>query len=422
MKRSLTNLYPFVAVALYLYAGALAAQHDHHPSHEPTAEAAPAPMAMSGRDASGTSWQPDVSPHGGAHVALGDWSVMAHGFAQLAYTDQGGPRGDDDVYLTNMFMLRGTRPLDRAALTLSGMFSLEPTTVGARGYPLLLQTGETADGVSHLIDAQHPHDFLMELSAKYRRELENGDAVSVYFGFPGEPALGPPAFMHRFSGVEFPDSPIGHHWLDATHITFGVLTAGYERGTAKFEVSSFTGREPDQHRYNFESPKFDSFSARASWNPTPNWSLQASGGRLHSPEQLEPDTDVTRFTASAIYGRDTRLGHWQVTGAWGQNDIDGGPRLDAWLLESAWRYQPRHTVLARAERADKNELEAHAHGAAEFHTVHRVSVGYIFDAWVSGHRALGLGAMATINFVPAALEHEYGARPKAVTVFLRFRF
>src|SRR5690606_21836997 len=120
------------------------------------------------------------------------------------------------------------------------------------------------------------------LSAKYRRELENGDAFSVYFGFPGEPALGPPAFMHRFSGVEFPDSPIGHHWLDATHITFGVLTAGYERGAAKIEVSSFTGREPDQHRYNFESPKFDSYSARVSWNPTANWALQVSGGRLHS--------------------------------------------------------------------------------------------------------------------------------------------
>lgn len=413
----MTPLIPILTTALCLYAGALAAQHDHHPT-----QAAPTSMTMSGRDASGTSWQPDVSPHEGAHLEFGDWSVMAHGFAQLAYTEQGGPRGDDDIYLTNMVMLRGTRPLERAALTLSGMFSLEPTTVGARGYPLLLQTGETADGVTHLIDAQHPHDFLMELSAKYRRRLANGDSASVYFGFPGEPALGPPAFMHRFSGVEFPDSPIGHHWLDATHITFGVLTFGYERGTAKFEVSSFTGREPDQHRYNFESPKFDSFSARASWNPTPNWSLQASGGRLHSPEQLEPDTDVTRFTASAIYALDTAAGHWQVTGAWGRNDLDGGPTLDAWLLESAWRYRPRHTLLARAERADKNELEAHAHGADEFHTVHRASIGYVFDAWASAHRALGIGVLATVNVVPSALEHEYGSRPKALTVFVRFRF
>ena len=32
--------------------------------------------------------------------------------------------------------------------------------------------------------------------------------------------------MHRFSGIEIPEAPITHHWLDSTHITFGVATAG----------------------------------------------------------------------------------------------------------------------------------------------------------------------------------------------------
>ena len=32
----------------------------------------------SGRDASGTGLQPDVSPHAGLHAVHGDWTIMAH--------------------------------------------------------------------------------------------------------------------------------------------------------------------------------------------------------------------------------------------------------------------------------------------------------------------------------------------------------
>ena len=66
----------------------------------------------------------------------------------------------------------------------------------------------------------------------------------VYAGLPGEPALGPPAFMHRASGVRIPEAPISHHWLDSTHITMGVVTLGVQQGAWKFEVSRFNGREP----------------------------------------------------------------------------------------------------------------------------------------------------------------------------------
>ena len=104
------------------------------------------------------------------------------------------------------------------------MFSLDPT-MGKDGYPLLFQTGETANGITPLIDRQHPHDFLMELAAVYSHPLNAATSVFLYAGYPGEPALGPPTFMHRFSGMDNPDAPLGHHWLDATHITFGVLTA-----------------------------------------------------------------------------------------------------------------------------------------------------------------------------------------------------
>src|SRR5687768_2320289 len=135
------------------------------------------------------------------------------------------------------------------------MVSLEPATIGKRGYPLIGQTGETADGKTHLIDRQHPHDLFMELAATYSRNISDTASVFLYVGLPGEPALGPPAFMHRTSGVDNPEAPITHHWLDSTHITFGVVTAGVVVNNWKLEASAFRGREPDQHRFDIEPPK-----------------------------------------------------------------------------------------------------------------------------------------------------------------------
>ena len=84
--------------------------------------------------------------------------------------------------------------------------------------------------------------------------------------------------MHRFSGMDDPAAPITHHWLDSTHISFGVVI-----GDVKLEASQFRGREPDQHRWNIEAGSPDSTAARISWNPTRNWSLQASWAHLISP-------------------------------------------------------------------------------------------------------------------------------------------
>jgi hypothetical protein len=64
----------------------------------------------------------------------------------------------------------------------------------------------------------------MELAASYAYDLGNGNAVSIYAGLPGEPALGPPTFMHRMSAMDNPEAPISHHWFDSTHVTFGVVT------------------------------------------------------------------------------------------------------------------------------------------------------------------------------------------------------
>ncbi|HEY2923759.1 MAG TPA: hypothetical protein VGJ98_02205 [Candidatus Eisenbacteria bacterium] len=394
--------------------GRMAQTMDHGEQGTMGAMYGPYPMT---REASGTAWQPDRARHRGLHWMRGSWMLMLHGAADLVLDTQGGLRGDDKIFSSNMLMGMAQRPVGPGKLGLRAMLSLEPATIGKNGYPLLLQTGETADGQTRLIDRQHPHDLFMELAASY--SISSGNrSLFLYGGLPGEPALGPPAFMHRFSGMAVPQAPITHHWLDSSHITFGVLTAGGVLGPAKLEASAFRGREPDQNRYDIESPKLDSHSFRFSLNPTPSWALQASYGRLTSPEQLEPDVDVDRTTASAIHAADWGTGHWETTLAWGRNRSRPGPTLDAIVLESAMQLRERHTLFARAERVEKNEL--FPEGDPRDGLVYRVgqlAAGYRYDFWRSERVALGLGALGTISFVSRSIRDVYGGDPTSGMVF-----
>jgi uncharacterized cupredoxin-like copper-binding protein len=371
------------------------------------------------RESSGTSWQPDASPHEGIHAMAGEWSTMTHGFANLIYDRQGGPRGDTKTFSTSMLMVMGQRQLGEGTLGMRGMISADPL-MGERGYPLLLQTGETANGAP-LIDRQHPHDLFMELSASYSHPLTDRSSVFAYAGLPGEPALGPPAFMHRFSGEDNPEAPISHHWLDSTHITYGVVTLGYVFGIMKIEGSAFRGREPDENRYNIETGKLDSASVRLSYNPTKEWALQVSRGHLKSPEESHPDVDIDRTTASAIYQRSFGAASWGTTFAWGRNAPSQGDATDALLLESAVRMGQTHTFFARAERADKNELFTAGDPLADqTFRVGKLTLGYIYDFPSGGHYQIGIGGLVSRYSLPSALEPIYG-NPTSFMLFARVK-
>ncbi|HEV2104603.1 MAG TPA: hypothetical protein VGU27_02655, partial [Candidatus Eisenbacteria bacterium] len=332
---------------------------------------------------------------------------------------QGGPRGDTKVFSSNMGMAMAQRPLGPGTLGLRTMLSLEPVTIGKPGYPLLLQSGETADGRTPLVDRQHPHDLFMELAGSY--SVASGDrSLFVYGGLPGEPALGPPAFMHRFSGENLPVAPITHHWLDSTHISYGVLTAGVVVARVKLEASAFRGREPDQDRWNVESPKLDSHSFRLSVNPTDRWALQVSYGRLHSPEQLEPQVDQDRVTATALYdGAWGDTGRWEGMLGWGQDRNRPGRRLDAFTAEGTFESGDRHTLFARLERVAKDELFlAPDARAGRVFTVGELSGGYRYDFLRRDDWRFGVGASGTLAFVPDALRSAYGDAPASALLFV----
>jgi len=401
------------------------AGHENHDHSMAPGLLGPYPMT---RDASGTSWQPDATPHEGLHLELGGWQTMLHGYMSGAFDHQAGRRGEDEFFSSSMLMAVARRELAPVTLGVRAMMSLEPATNGPAGYPLLLQTGETADGRTPLVDRQHPHDLFMELAGIASMNVAEETSAFVYFGLPGEPAIGPPAFMHRFAAMENPEAPLSHHWLDSTHISYGVATAGVGHGNVKLEGSIFTGREPDEHRYDIEEPRFDSYAVRVSWNPTSEWALQASFAALESPEQLEPTIDVDRITASVLHAHELGFAHWETTLAWGQNrkTLESGVdrSLDALLLESALAWPGGFTAFARLERVREDELfiepQDPLHGKP--FAVGKISLGGVYDVAQWWRVAVGLGAVGSVAVLPDhRLREAYGDAPLSGMFFVRLR-
>ena len=380
------------------------------------------------RMGSGTSWIPDASPIREYAGMTGPWMLMAHGDINLYYDHQGTIRGDDQVGSANWLMLMAMRDAAGGMLRLSTMLSAEPFTVGPRGYPLLLQSGEAYRG-EPLHDRQHPHDLFMELSATWERALTRTVGLSFYAAPVGEPALGPVAFMHRPSAENDPFATIAHHWQDVTHITFGVLTAGIFTRGVKLEASLFNGREPDGDRYNFDFHPLGSYSARVLVNPSPGWSLNASVGVLKHPEELHPDESQHRIGASIMHTRAFGRG-----GAWASSLIYGanqhrtpGEPAEAFehsvVLETTLRFDDRNSVFGRGTFVQKSpaDLVVTATPGTRFN-LGTLMLGYVREVATFGGAELGLGVRGEVGAIPAALLASYGTRhPAGLAVFGRIR-
>jgi hypothetical protein len=430
-----------LTLTMLFFASAAHAQHRHEADAGPVtsgqqhehgqAEASLCDCPL-GREGAGTSWQPDATIVHPRTFALGDWQLAAHAQLSAVFADEDGPRGDDKFFSTNHVMISGRRRAGAGVFGVRTMWSLEPA-MGKRGYPLLLQTGETADGVTPLVDRQHPHDLPMELAATYSRPFGVDRGLYLYAAAVGTPALGPPTFMHRASAVSLPISPITHHWFDSSHVTFGVVTFGViVSAKAKIEASVFRGREPDQERWGFEKPGLDSFSFRLSVNPTPHLSLQVSGGQLDDAEQLHPGADMAKLTASASFSRQWARLSVDALAAWGRNKrspssfpVPGGIYFmpgavaQAGLLEATVRVAARHALVGRFEHADKDELfPLNDPRHVTLFGVTRATAGYIFDVVRTSDAVVGVGGAASWNRVARDARADYGGSPRAFQLFV----
>lgn len=364
------------------------------------------------RQGSGTSWLPDDTPMYAVHDELGDWMVMTHGNAFLQYFNESGDRGRDQLGSVNWLMVMAERPAGGGRLSLRGMGSLEPWTIAGCGYPDLLASGEICNGES-IHDRQHPHDLFMELAATYDRPLGRSLRWQVYGGPVGEPALGPSAFAHRVSAMPNPLAPITHHWFDATHISFGVATGGVYSRRWKAEASIFNGREPDEHRKNFDLGALDSWSARLSIAPAKAWTLQVSGGHLTEAEEGHdgaPRTDVDRVTASATYHLMATGGNiWATMIGWGRNAEPGREATNALIAESSLTLDDRDSWFGRLELSQKSGHDLSIEPDDVF-TVAKLQGGYTrylapWNGWKPG-----VGAALSISIVPESLTSAYGGR------------
>jgi hypothetical protein len=375
------------------------------------------------RMGSGTSWMPDSSPMHAIHRKWGDWTAMLHGVAFGQYDVQGTHRGDDQLGVVDWEMLMLMRKVGTGLLHLHSMVSLEPATIGPQGYPLLLQTGESYNG-EPLHDRQHPHDFVMELAAMFQQPIAKDLAVEVYGGPAGEPALGPVAFMHRPSAQNDPFSPLGHHWQDATHISYGVATAGIYSRIWKLEGSWFNGREPDQDRWDIDLRGFDSYSGRLTVNPTGRLSFAGWYAYLASPEGLHPLERVHRYGSSAMYaGNGLSGGTWASSLIWGANESAGRVENSA-LAETNLEIGQKNAVFGRVEYVRKNGEELALPGVSptrEF-DIGSALAGYVREIAKVRGGSIGVGALVSVGFVPSTLEPFYGTRtPAGLDLYIRIR-
>ncbi len=436
----ITHRIVFYLASMLLVIPAIA-QHEHHEMKDSTKmndnmmmghkmDSMP-PMSHSfslnlpmNRNGSGTAWQPDATPMYGYMWHSKKWMFMAHGNIALRYNSQDatskGSRGSAKVDAPNWFMLMGQRRVGaRGLFHFSTMVSLD-AIFGGNGYPLLFQTGETYQG-KPLVDRQHPHDLFSELSIGYTQSFNKDIDAFVYVGYPGEPALGPTAFMHRPSAANNPDAALGHHWQDATHIAYGVATVGFRYKIFKLDGSLFTGREPNENRYNFDKPRFDSYSYRLTINPFRSVSIQVSKGFIKSPEELNPGEDINRTTASLTHiltiSGDNR--YLTTTVAWGCNDT-GELKQNSVIVESNLQLD-RFALYGRYENVQKSasELALTQFAANSIWNVNVVTLGTNYTLLRQLKTNFSIGAQGTVSLAPAALDGTYGNNPISFEVYVR---
>ena len=354
---------------------------------------------------------------------------MLHYGLFLNYTNQNifrgsGERGDAQLTMPNWIMFMASRPVgEKGLFTVRSMLSADAIIMGGFGYPLLFQTGETWRD-EPLVDRQHPHELVSEVALGYSYALSENADVFTCLAFPGEPAVGPPAFMHRPSATTIPASPLGHHWQDATHIIFGVATFGLRYKNVKVEGSTFNGSEPDENRYDFDKPRFNSYSFRFSVNPVKSLALQTSYGYFLSPEAHLPGINVERFTASMLHSlpisKDKILSSALV---WGMNKElhpENSHSSNSFLLESNLLTR-KYSFFTRLESVQKSfhELHIHVQDEERNNLINSFAFGASRFIYKGKNIWIDAGVIGTFYVVEQRLHPYYGNNLYSADIFIR---
>ncbi|HEV2463062.1 MAG TPA: hypothetical protein VGT04_04605, partial [Acidobacteriaceae bacterium] len=184
------------------------------------------------------------------------------------------------------------------------------------------------------------------------------------------------------------------------------------------------------HRWQSPQGAIDSWSTRLTLQPAQNWSGQYSYAFLHSPEQLDPNADQHRMTASIMYNRPlSGQNNWISSFVWGRTRTGAYNLVEnSYLFESLLRFDSRNNAFTRIENADRTtELLLDGNPIPPNFTeqsagrVQAYTFGYDRDIPLVPHLSSALGAQFTAYSPSAQLEPAYGAHPTGFNIFLRLR-
>jgi hypothetical protein len=230
--------------------------------------------------------------------------------------------------------------------------------------------------------------------------------------------------------MEVPQAALGHHWQDSTHIAGNVVAAGLSYRDIRIEASGFRGREPNENRWNIDSGPVDSWAARLSCRPGKNWVTQFSAGRIERPEAHHAD-DIVRATGSVHYTRPVLGRDWSSSVIWARNHKTVARRAThAVLAETAVPVLSKNMIVGRFEWSQRDELFEYDHDVAHdvfegtgksVFDVGAFTLGYVRELATTKSVNVAVGMNVTTYALAGGLKPFYGARPAAMTAFLRFR-
>lgn len=350
-------------------------------------------------------------------LATAGWFAVCSAFAQPG-DDAPSPLkppalndlGNEDVTAASIGDL--APDVREAATAQEGLNILQPLEMES----IVLENGSAGSG------SGSPR--IVVLSAAHKK-MFGLDLASGYIGLNGAPALGPPvSHMRRFAGMDNPDKPDAGHWLHPDHATSEVLTLGYTWRELQVEGSAFTGRLPEERMTPMnDGLKLGSRSARLTFKPSPNWSVQFSKGSLSGLDQVVAGADVRRTTLSSTYRYGFTFGEWETTLAWGRNARKGRETTVGYMAESSLRVNHAHIVFGRFERAGSDELlrENESWQRLPF-KLNKLTLGYFQEIKTSPNVSVDAGALVSRYLVPSHVAPAYGRDPTACMFFVRLKF
>lgn len=356
------------------------------------------------------------------------WMLMQDGAIWGIANHQGGPTGDTEFVAPSWWMGMASKDVGTNRITLTAMFSPDILLVGKSGYHELFQEGESLNGVP-IVNRQHPHDVLMQLAAAWRTAIGSSATLTIAGALAGEPTIGPVAFMHRPSAAGLAFAPITHHTFDSTHVSFGVISAGIDRGRWTVEASVFNGREPDDNRWDVDLGRMDSVAGRVWFRPTPEWTFQVSTAYLRDAEEWEQGVDVRRTTVSGSWTRAASSGFTAVTAGWGMNSAHRTTRQGAFAEVTTERGP--YSVFGRLDLQQLELIkfigvqgpvlpgEVDPHAAVKSVVALTIGGGRGVATW-HGFEGAVL-AQVGLYLVPPVLRPAYGSFPVSGQLLLRIR-